>query len=119
MVVPVVTAMAVAVMVWLITRAAARGHLTANGAIGIRTPATQRSEEAWVVGHRAALPVVAWGGAVVVVASVVVLVGAFLTAQHTEVAGLVLLVVDIALTVVAGVVAHRAAARVPARHGTD
>ena len=114
MVVPVVVAMAVAVMVWLITRAAARGHLTANGAIGIRTPATQRSEEAWVVGHRAALPVVAWGGAVVVLASVAVLVGGVLTAQQTETAGLMLLVGDIVLAVVAGVVAHRAAARVSA-----
>lgn len=114
MVVPVVVAMAVAVMVWLITRAAARGHLTANGAIGIRTPATQRSEEAWVAAHRAALPVVAWGAAAVVGAAVVVLVVGFLTAQQTETAGLVLLVADIVLAVVAGVVAHRAAARVPA-----
>jgi hypothetical protein len=33
----------------------ARGRLHRNGLIGIRIPATLRSEEAWLAGHRAAV----------------------------------------------------------------
>jgi len=109
-----VVAMVLAVGVWLITLTAARGRLGANGAIGIRTPATQRSEEAWAAGHRAALPLVGWGGLAVVVVGLVVLVGGLVDADAAETAGLVLLVTEGALVVVAGVVAHRAATRVPA-----
>lgn len=109
-----VVAMAVAVGVWLITRAAARGHLGANGAIGIRTTATQRSEEAWVAAHRSALPLLTWGGLVVVVGALVILLGGFVAPDELETAGLVLLLAEGVLVVAAAVVAHRAASRVPA-----
>ncbi len=111
-----VVAMAVAVGVWLITRAAARGYLGANGAIGIRTTATQRSEEAWVAGHRAALPLVRAAGLVVALAGLTALVvlDAGRDASRYETTGLVLLVSEMVVVVVAAVVAHRAASRVPA-----
>jgi len=38
------------------TRAAGRGALPHNGAVGIRTRATQASDEAWRAAHEAALP---------------------------------------------------------------
>ena len=41
-----------------VTRQAADGLIGMNGSAGIRTRYTKASEEAWVAGHRAALPVV-------------------------------------------------------------
>lgn len=41
-----------------VTRAGATGGMGRNGAIGIRTRATKRSDDAWQAGHAAALPVV-------------------------------------------------------------
>lgn len=43
-------------LVWFTTSMAARGGLAQNAVAGIRTTATQASEEAWVAGHEAALP---------------------------------------------------------------
>ncbi|CAM3888386.1 SdpI family protein [Isoptericola cucumis] len=108
-----VVAMVLAVGVWLMTVAAARGRIGANGAIGIRTPATQRSQEAWVAAHRAALPLVTWGGLAVVVAALVVVLGGFLEPTALEMVGITLVLAEGVLAVIAGVVAHRAAARVP------
>lgn len=41
-----------------VTRQAAEGLVGINGSSGIRTRYTRASDEAWVAGHRAALPVV-------------------------------------------------------------
>ena len=41
-----------------VTRAGATGGISRNGAVGIRTRATKRSDDAWQAGHAAALSVV-------------------------------------------------------------
>lgn len=40
---------------WAVSRAGASGALGPNGAVGIRTRATRRSEAAWRAGHAAAV----------------------------------------------------------------
>lgn len=42
----------------MVTRMGATGGMGRNGAVGIRTRATKRSDDAWQAGHTAALPVV-------------------------------------------------------------
>jgi uncharacterized membrane protein len=106
-----VTAVVLAVLVVAMTRAAARGRLPANGLLGIRTPATQRSDTAWRAGHRAAFPVVTWGGLVVLFGALAVLVGAVPSAFTPETAGLVLIALEGIVVVVGAVVADRAARR--------
>ncbi|MFF3063337.1 SdpI family protein [Oerskovia sp. NPDC057915] len=63
----VAVALLVAWLAWL----GATDRMTRNGLIGIRTPATQRSDAAWIAGHRAALTVVLPGAALVTVLAVV------------------------------------------------
>jgi hypothetical protein len=46
---------AAAVVLITINRRAADGRLPRNASAGLRTPATMRSDRAWVAGHRAAL----------------------------------------------------------------
>ncbi|GAA3212565.1 hypothetical protein GCM10010488_08390 [Oerskovia jenensis] len=58
------------VVAWL-TYLGATDRMTRNGLIGIRTPATQRSDAAWIAGHRAALKVVLPGAALVTALAVV------------------------------------------------
>lgn len=45
-----------AVAVWWTTAAAARGRLARNATFGIRTSVTRTNDEAWLAGHRGALP---------------------------------------------------------------
>ncbi len=45
-----------AVMFQLMIRGIEAGTLVLNGLLGLRTPATKRSQAAWDAGHRAALP---------------------------------------------------------------
>ncbi|MFE4466568.1 SdpI family protein [Oerskovia sp. NPDC056781] len=63
----VVVALVVAWLAWL----GATDRMTRNGLIGIRTPATQASDAAWIAGHRAALKVVLPGAALVAALAVV------------------------------------------------
>lgn len=53
-----------------VTRQAAEGRISRNAAAGIRTRHTQASDEAWVAGHRAALPVLRKMRLVAVVGSI-------------------------------------------------
>ncbi|MBM7480332.1 SdpI family protein [Oerskovia jenensis] len=62
---------AVALVVAWLTYLGATDRMTRNGLIGIRTPATQRSDAAWIAGHRAALKVVLPGAALVTALAVV------------------------------------------------
>lgn len=48
----------VALLSVTVTRSAARGELARNGSVGLRTRHTRASDEAWQVGHAAALPAV-------------------------------------------------------------
>lgn len=43
-------------LVWWVTRKGADGSVGPNAAVGIRIPSTMASTQAWVAGHRAALP---------------------------------------------------------------
>lgn len=43
----------IGLVVWMVARAAASGRITRNGVIGIRTRATQASDEAWQAAHAA------------------------------------------------------------------
>lgn len=104
----IVIAMVMAAGTFAMTLAAARGSLAPNGLVGIRTPATQRSDAAWRAGHRAALPIVGWGGLVAVVAGAVALT-ALPDSAEPDAAGMVLLAFDVAMLLVAAVVAQRAA----------
>ena len=45
-------------ILFVVTRMGASGEMGRNGAVGIRTKATKRSDAAWRAGHAAALPVV-------------------------------------------------------------
>lgn len=87
--------------------AAAKGRLRRNQFVGIRTPSTMRSDQAWVAGHRAALRLtplhVATGIALVVgVLSV-------RTVRGLNVVGPCGAIVFIAVALVTAVVAGRAA----------
>lgn len=62
---------AVALLVAWLTWLGATDRMTRNGLIGIRTPATQRSDAGWIAGHRAALKVVVPGAVLVLVLAVV------------------------------------------------
>lgn len=62
---------AVALVVAWLTYLGATDRMTRNGLVGIRTPATQRSDAAWIAGHRAALKVVLPGAGLVTALAVV------------------------------------------------
>lgn len=94
-------------------RMTAGGSLERNAWVGLRTGATTASDEAWTVAHRAARPMVrkAWvlGVAWAAGIGVALILGAFPDAVSLfPLAGT--LAVG-ALTVWAGVIAHRAASR--------
>lgn len=94
--------------VWRMVAAAAAGQFPRSSAVGLRTPATTASDEAWRQGHRAALPIVRSFCASAAVAAVA---GAALGSWPP--AGAVLVLVAAALLVSGAILgalsAHRAA----------
>ncbi|NIJ05473.1 SdpI family protein [Frigoribacterium faeni] len=109
----VVIAMTLSVLIAAMTAAAARGLLKANGAVGIRTAATMRSQEAWRVAHARALPTTVLTAAIVVAAGIVLLLVGLPEGQM-ETAGGILTAVTVVGVIGAAVIAHRAAQRVAA-----
>src|ERR1700712_4953278 len=87
--------------------AAASGRLRRNQLVGIRTPSTMRSDQAWIAGHRAALRLTPLH----LVTGVSLLIGVF---SARSVAGLNLVgvcgaIVFVAVAVFTAIVAGRAA----------
>ncbi|MFD9829043.1 SdpI family protein [Tsukamurella tyrosinosolvens] len=108
---------ALVIIVLAVTAAGARGRLLPNQRVGIRTPSTVQSPEAWRAGHRAALPVYA-----VLVPLAACLDAAILVAVKRGVSpgavGLLLIassVVLVVVVVIGAVVAGRAARRAQLR----
>jgi hypothetical protein len=67
---------AAAVLTIVFVALPARGIIGRNGVVGIRTRATMRSDENWILGHRAAIvPTSIAGGATVVVSLVYITLG--------------------------------------------
>jgi hypothetical protein len=68
--------MAAAVLTIVFVVLPARGTIGRNGLVGIRTRATMRSDESWIIGHRAAIvPTSIAGGATVAVSLVYIALG--------------------------------------------
>jgi hypothetical protein len=73
-VIAIETAAAVLTIVFVVLPA--RGTIGRNGLVGIRTRATMRSDESWIIGHRAAIvPTSIAGGATVAVSLVYIALG--------------------------------------------
>lgn len=68
---------AFAVYCYLAVALPAKGRIARGGLVGIRTPATKRTDAAWLAGHRAALPSMTGTVAVAVIFSLLVTFGAF------------------------------------------
>lgn len=109
---PALISAVLAVAILAMTVAASRGALPANGLLGIRTPATQRSEAAWREGHRAALKVIAPWSVVIVVLGLLIASGGTRGIASLDAQGVMVLALFGVMAVVAAVVAHRAASRV-------
>lgn len=65
-------------ILFMVIRMGASGEMGRNGAVGIRTRATKRSDAAWRAGHAAALPVVRIACLVILVLDLVCLALIFL-----------------------------------------
>ncbi len=59
-IIPAVSLGLVAALLSWLAHASERGQLGRNGAVGIRTSATMRSDAAWDAGHRAAASLTRW-----------------------------------------------------------
>jgi SdpI/YfhL protein family len=94
-------------LIIVIDWAGANGRLRRNRLVGIRTPSTMRSDQAWIAGHRAALRLTPLH----LVTGVSLLIGVF---SARSVAGLNLVgvcgaIVFVAVALVTAIVAGRAA----------
>ncbi|MEC4616437.1 SdpI family protein [Tsukamurella tyrosinosolvens] len=103
---------AVVVIVLSVTIAAARGRLLPNPNVGIRTPSTSKSPEAWRAGHRAAVPVYAVLVPLVALLDVVI---CHLVANHSSPASIGLLVILASVVVVIVVIVGAVVAGFAAR----
>ena len=100
---------AFAVVTYLAVSLPASGRIPRGGLVGIRTPSTRRSDEAWLAAHRAALPLTTWTTLVTVVYGVLVACGwspLDLAPEHIALIGLA---ISVGGLLVATVVAVRAA----------
>lgn len=91
-----------------------RGTLERNGAFGIRTSATMRSDAAWEAGQRAGSLTILLAGLTSFSGIPLVLYAVFMvkSASVALTLGLTAIVLTMALAVIAGVQAHRHAQRV-------
>lgn len=104
-----------ALFVAAMTLAAALGRLPANGTIGIRTSATQRSDAAWIAGHRAAANLVVPASVVAAALGVAVGTGWNLGPLSVGSTGGTVLIAYVVVLVIAAVIANQAARNLPVR----
>lgn len=105
-------AIALAVLVTVITVLAGRGTIPNNGLVGIRTPSVQRTNQTWAEAHRAATPLLLGLSIVVVVVGAVALVTTSGRTDDTaNFIGLGLLGLDVIAIVAAAVRANSVARR--------
>ncbi|MDJ0376263.1 SdpI family protein [Cryobacterium sp. PH31-L1] len=105
-------ALALSLLVSLITVLASRGVIPNNGLVGIRTPAITYSDNSWRQGHAAATPVI-------IATTVIVVFGAILllivtrdsTTDATNFAGLGLLALEVVGIVAAAIRGNKYASR--------
>lgn len=102
-----IVSIALAFVVISVTARAATGRLVRNQTAGIRIPSTMVSEKAWRAGHRAALPVM-WLLAPVAAGADI----AALSGLATMLTMWLWVAASVAVVIVGGVVAGRAARRV-------
>jgi uncharacterized membrane protein len=103
--------LALAVFVIWMTSAAKSGRLKRNQYMGIRTPATMRSDEAWVTGHSAGLGAL-YAGAILMLGADIVVVVLWLNSRNqtlSDALPFINLAALLVSVVWAGVAAHRAA----------
>lgn len=99
-----------AVLLAVLGRQAAKGKLARNSFVGIRTPSTTKSDQAWIAGHRAALRTVP----LFVFAAVALTAALFAAALWASIKVVILLgfvsfATVLALLIVAAIVAGKAA----------
>ena len=103
---------ATGVMTLWIARLCRSGTLEPNSMIGIRTPITLSSREAWIAAHHAAAPGLSVAGAVMFVAGAALAVAT--PSQRIEQASLAIVGGAVVASVAAAaIIGHRAATRVP------
>lgn len=98
-----------ATCIWA-TRAGAKGELTRNGTVGLRTRHTQTSDSAWQAGHAAALPLMTqtvWVAVITIVLAVLVQLS--FGGQWGILVGLCGMAVEVIVLLVATRAANRAA----------
>ncbi|MGH3966592.1 MAG: SdpI family protein [Mycobacterium sp.] len=109
----------ICVLVIALSSRAANGRLQRNQWVGIRTPSTMRSDQAWMAGHRAALRLTPVYLFTTVIACVALLWAAFYASTTSVVMGIGFggFAALVALLIYTSVIASRAAKSAEDRHG--